>query len=95
LAPKLLFYFLTGATFSVLAYLTNSIMPSILVHSLGLLSFFTLVFPNDTTRPLVVENGPDAWFWAHVAQALVCAALALVAFRQLATATRAGGGVGI
>jgi hypothetical protein len=35
-------FFLTGLTFSLMAYLTNSILPSIPVHALGLLMFFTL-----------------------------------------------------
>jgi membrane protease YdiL (CAAX protease family) len=87
LVPKLLFFFLTAATFAVLAYLTNSILPGIVVHSLGLLSFFIFLFPYDTTRPLIAETGTDAWFWAHVAQMIVCAALALVAFCRLAKIT--------
>lgn len=91
LAPKLLFYFLTGATFSVLAYLTNSILPGIVVHSVGLLSFFVLVFPYDTTRPLVGEGGADVWFWTHVVQAIVCAALALAALVRLARICSASG----
>jgi membrane protease YdiL (CAAX protease family) len=84
LVPKLLFFLLTGATFAVLAYLTNSITPGIVVQSLGLLSFFIFVFPYDTTRPLIAETGTDAWFWAHVAQMIVCAAMAFVAFWRLA-----------
>jgi hypothetical protein len=89
LVPKLLFFFLTGATFAVLAYLTNSIIPGIVVQSLGLFSFFIFVFPYDTTRPLIAETGTDTCFWAHVAQTIAGAALALVAFWRLARITGA------
>jgi len=41
--PKLLFYFLVGVVFGTTAYLTNSILPAIPVHIVGLLLFFTLI----------------------------------------------------
>ena len=82
--PRLIFYFLTGVTFGMMAWLTNSILPGVLVHILGDLSFFTLVWPYDPVRPLIGESGPDAWFWIHAAQAMVFAVLAIVAFIALA-----------
>ncbi len=83
-APKLIVFFLAGLIFSTMAYLTNSILPALPVHGLGLLVFFVLVWPNDPARPLVATSGTDVWFWIHVAQVLVFAALALWVFSRLA-----------
>jgi membrane protease YdiL (CAAX protease family) len=82
--PKLLVYFLAGITFGVTAYLTNSTLPAILPHMIGDLTFFTLVWPRDAARRLVLESGTDDWFWIHVAQAIVFTVLAVWAFRRLA-----------
>lgn len=82
--PKLFFYFLVGVTFGATAYLTNSILPAIPVHFVGLLIFFTLIWPQDAARPLVADTGPDRWFWIHIAQAILFTILSLWAFRRLA-----------
>jgi membrane protease YdiL (CAAX protease family) len=82
--PKLLFYFLVGAAFGVMAYLTDSTLPAIPVHFLGLLIFFTLIWPRDAARPLVFASRPDNWFWIHLMQAVVFTLLAFWAFRRLA-----------
>lgn len=66
--PKLLVYFLAGIAFGAIAYLTNSIIASIPIHIVGDVIFFTLVWPHDATRHLVMEVA-DTWFWIHVAQA--------------------------
>jgi membrane protease YdiL (CAAX protease family) len=84
----LLFYFFVDVMFGVTAYLTNSILPGIVVHTLGLLTFFTLVWPYDTTRRLGGAAGTDAWLWVHSAQAVIFAALAIAAFRHLAKINR-------
>lgn len=81
---KLVFYFLVGLVFGATAYLTKSILPAIPGHILGLLIFFTLVWPHDAARRLVGEGGGGTWFWLHLAQAVVFAALALWAFTRLA-----------
>jgi hypothetical protein len=86
--PKLLFFFATGLTFSAMAYYTRSILPAIPVHAIGLLVFFVGVWPFDPERPLVLDAGTDAWFWIHVAQLIVFAALASWAFSTLATLRR-------
>ena len=83
LLPKLLFFFLTGLTFSLMARLTNSILPGLVVHIGGILSFFVLVWPSDPARILVTENGIDAWFAIDLVQAAVFAALAIAAFMRL------------
>jgi membrane protease YdiL (CAAX protease family) len=82
--PKLLFYFLVGVAFGATAYLTNSILPAIPVHVVGLLIFFTLVWPHDAERRLVWDSGTVSWFWIHVAQAIVFTGLAVWAFQRLA-----------
>ena len=48
--PKLILFFFTGLTFGVMAYLTKSILPGLVVHIFGLLAFFTLVFRADVVR---------------------------------------------
>jgi membrane protease YdiL (CAAX protease family) len=82
--PKLLFYFLVGIAFGATAYLTNSTLPAIPVHFVGLLIFFTLIWPHDAARQPVLESGADNWFWIHVAQAIVFTVLAVLAFQRLA-----------
>jgi membrane protease YdiL (CAAX protease family) len=82
--PKLLVYFLAGIAFGATAYLTNSTLPAILPHMIGDLTFFTLVWPNDAARRLVLAAGADNWFWIHVAQAIVFTMLAVWAFQRLA-----------
>jgi len=82
--PKLLFYFLVGVAFGATACLTNSILPAIPVHFVGLLIFFTLIWPQDAARRLVWNGGTDNWFWIHLAQAIVFAVLTVWAFRRLA-----------
>ena len=86
--PKLLFYFLVGMAFGATAYLTNSTLPAIPVHFVGLLVFFTLIWPRDAARRLVLQSGTDSWFWIHAAQAVVFTVLAVGAFRRLATVSR-------
>lgn len=82
--PTLLFYFFVDVMFGVAAYLTKSILPGIAVHTIGLLTFFTLVWPHDAARRLVSEGGADTWFWIHVVQVLIFTPLAILAFRRLA-----------
>ncbi len=82
--PKLLFYFLVGVAFGATAHLTNSILPAIPVHVVGLLIFFTLIWPQDAARRLVWEGGTDNWFWIHATQAIAFTVLAVWAFRRLA-----------
>jgi len=81
--PKLLFYFLVGVVFGTTAYLTKSILPAIPVHIVGLLVFFSLMWPHDANRRLVSEGGADTWFWIHVAQVVLFTALTIPAFFRL------------
>jgi len=81
--PILLFYFLVDSMLGTMAYLTKSILPGIAVHFVGLLVFFTLIWPYDATRVLINEGGPKRWFWIHVAQIIICGTLAVVTFHRL------------
>jgi len=90
LLPKIAFFFLVGLTFGVTAALTGSILPNLPVHVLGLLTFFTIVWPNDPVRPLLREHGPDIWFFVHVVQSLLCTVLAVWAFRRLSATLECG-----
>ena len=87
--PKLFLYFLGGIILGLPAYLTNSIIPGIVVHIFADLVFFVLVWPGDAGRVLVSEGGADAWFWIHVAQVLAFGLLAVLAYRKLASLPRA------
>lgn len=82
--PKLVFYFLVGVVFGTTARLTKSILPAIPGHVFGLLIFFTLIWPHDAARHLVWDTGTDVWFWTHVLEAILFAALAVWAFLRLA-----------
>jgi hypothetical protein len=86
--PVLLWYLFVDVMFGATAYFTQSILTGIVVHGLGLLIFFTLVWPSDAYRRLVWETGANTGFWLTVAQALVFTALALLAFSQLARVTK-------
>jgi membrane protease YdiL (CAAX protease family) len=82
--PIMLWYFFSDVMFGAMAYLTKSILPSAVVHSVGLLIFFTLVWPYDAQRRTVWETGANTGFWLTVAMAIIFTVLALLAFIQLA-----------
>lgn len=86
---KLLFYFLVGVAFGTIAFLTQSTLPAWPVHLAGDLTFFFLIWPYDATRRFVGRDGADASFWLYAALAVVCTALAILAFRRLSRAARA------
>lgn len=85
--PTFVFYLCADVMLGVMAYLTGSIVPGVVVHSLGLLIFFTLVWQVDTIQQLVGAGSDNLWFWIHVAQVIIFAALAIFAFVQLARRT--------
>ncbi len=84
--PRLVFYFLTGFTFAMLAYLTQSILPGLIVHILGILAFFVFVWPYDPVRLLVSQGGLDAFFWIYLAQGVIFTGLTIMVFRKLGRA---------
>jgi membrane protease YdiL (CAAX protease family) len=88
-APKLVVYLLAGVAFGVVALRTGSLLPAMVVHAFGDVTFFTLVWSHDAGRRLVGEGGADGWFWANVALLATCAPLSLLAFARLVRVTRA------
>ncbi len=86
--PIILWYFFSDVMFGTMAFLTKSILPSAVVHSIGLLIFFTLVWPYDAQRRTVWETGANPGFWIAAAQAIIFTMLALLAFIRLARITR-------
>jgi membrane protease YdiL (CAAX protease family) len=86
--PTLLFYLVVDVMLGATAYLTQSILPSIVTHAIGLLVFFTLVWPGDLVRQVTGGGTTELWFWIHVAQTLVFAVLAILAFLHLASIRR-------
>jgi membrane protease YdiL (CAAX protease family) len=85
--PKLLVYFLAGLTFGFVALRTGSLLPAMVVHSFGDLTFFTLVWSHDAGRRLVSEGGADGWFYANLAILAVFTPLCLMAFARLVKVT--------
>jgi membrane protease YdiL (CAAX protease family) len=81
--PTVVFYFFVDVMLGVTAWACNSVWPGIVVHSIGLLIFFTLVWPFDAGRPVFSDALTDPWFWLHAVQALVFTGLAVLAFQRL------------
>ncbi|MEO7000172.1 MAG: CPBP family intramembrane glutamic endopeptidase [Ktedonobacterales bacterium] len=86
--PILLFYLVVDVMLGATAFLTQSILPGIVTHGIGLLVFFTLVWPGDVIRQVVWGGSTEQWFWLHGAQTLVFAVLATLAFIRLARISR-------
>ncbi|MDE3155324.1 MAG: CPBP family intramembrane metalloprotease [Acidobacteriota bacterium] len=90
------FYLFIAAIYGGLAWLTNSIWPSIVVHAGSDVLGFVRLFATGrsewqmtpTVQPLVWESGPDAAFWTSCALAVVTIALAIWAYVALAGAMR-------
>ena len=80
--PTLVFYLFVDVMLGLIAYLTKSILPGITVHAIGLITFFSLVWPNDARRLKGTGSG-DAWLWIHAAQTIIFTALAIIAFKRL------------
>jgi hypothetical protein len=93
--PILLWYFCADVMFGTMAFLTRSILPSTLVHSIGLLIFFTLVWPYDIQRQVVWDTGANTGFWINVAQTIIFSTLAILAFLWLARVTKSVHAVGV
>lgn len=85
--PIVLFYFLVDTMLGTSANLTRSIVPGLIVHTLGLLTFFGFIWPEDRQRISVWDSGADQWFWIHVVQAIVFGGLAVNAYMRLAKFT--------
>jgi membrane protease YdiL (CAAX protease family) len=82
--PTLVFYLLVDAMLGALAYFTKSIRPGVVVHAVGLFTFFGVIWPRDKDRLPFWQSGADVWFWIHLGQAVLFAVLSLFALKRLA-----------
>lgn len=89
--PTILFYLAVDVMLGATAYLTQSILPGIVIHAAGLMMFFAIIWPADKARLPVWTHGPDLWFWLHLGQAALFGVLAIAAFRRLAARSDASG----
>ena len=90
------YYVAVAAVYGMLAYLTNSILPSLVLHALG--NFFGgigLLFAggprpmeSPPPQPLIWQTGPDSDFWLWTIAFLLVTAGAVWAYSMLASATR-------
>jgi membrane protease YdiL (CAAX protease family) len=90
------YYILVAAVYGLLAYLTKSIYPSLVLHAAGnMLGALDLVTRGRSEwgasakpAPLVGETGPDATFWMLIAGFLIALSASVAAFAALRRATQ-------
>jgi len=78
---KLSLYFTAGLLFATIGYLTNSLYAVMVVHSLGDVLGFTVLWPHDAVRHGM--GLADPLFVPALAALAVCTPLAILAFRRL------------
>ncbi len=91
------FYLAVAAVYGMLAYLTKSILPGLVLHAGGNVFSALGLFAGGRSEwegiggpaKLVTETGPDAAFWLSVALALGAVLAAVFAYAQLARVVRA------
>lgn len=86
--PTLLWYFAADVMFGALALLTGSILPGIVIHFVGLLVFFSVIWPTDRYRHPVPLGRQDGLFWVEVFACVALAVISFVTFRRLAAVAR-------
>jgi len=89
----LLPYAIFGAILGTLAYLTNSILPGLVLHATGdAVRFFLTwklgVLGSNPNQPLIWQSGPDRSFWMNCAVAVIFGFAAVWAYRKLAVVAR-------
>jgi membrane protease YdiL (CAAX protease family) len=90
------YYLAVAAIYGALAYLTNSILPSVVLHTGGnVLSGIGLLAggraewqASSSPAPLIMESGADASFWISCVAALTVGAAAIWAYVALAGVAR-------
>jgi membrane protease YdiL (CAAX protease family) len=85
--PTLLWYFAADVMLGSLALLARSILPGILVHLVGLLVFFSVIWPTDRYRHPASLAQQGQGFWIEVLACIALATLSFLAFRRLASTT--------
>ena len=92
------YYMAIAAVYGALAWLTNSILPSAVLHAGGnMLGYIDLLTrgraewqASSVAEPLVWETGADASFWISSAAALAATLAAIAAYVALARVMRSG-----
>jgi hypothetical protein len=69
--------------FGIIAYLTQSILPGVVLHAVGIFTFFTLIWPKDSGRMLISQGGSMLWFWLHSVQTIIFFIAAVAALIKL------------
>lgn len=90
------FYLAVAAVYGALAHLTDSILPSVVLHAGGnVFSAFNLFASGrsewqgmSSPKPVIWETGPDVSFWISLVAALIAAAAAAGAYLALARVAR-------
>jgi membrane protease YdiL (CAAX protease family) len=90
------YYLAVAAIYGALAYLTNSILPSVVLHAGGNVLSAVGLFAGGraewqaaaSPEPLIWESGADASFWLSSVAALGAGAAAFWAYTALATVAR-------
>ncbi len=86
------FYFYVALIYGLLAYLSKSILPGLILHAAGdIFGGLDLVFGGRSEwqrpaipRPLIWESGPDSSFWLLLGGFLFITILTILAYRNLA-----------
>jgi membrane protease YdiL (CAAX protease family) len=91
-AVKLSLYFGAGLLFAVIGYLTNSLYAVMVVHSLGDVLGFTVLWPHDQVQHAM--GFADPMFAPALCAIAVFTPLAVLAFGRLARARAGSGGLG-
>jgi hypothetical protein len=82
--PTLLWYFAADVMFGFLSLLVGSILPGIVVHTVGLLIFFSVIWPTDRYRHAAGLARQAPSFWIELLACVVFGALSVLAFLRLA-----------
>ena len=90
------FYLAVAAIYGGLAYLTNSILPGLVLHTGGDVFSLTRLWAtglpewqtSSSPPPLIWETGTDPEFWAYLAAFIVVGAAASWAYAALASVAR-------
>ncbi len=90
------YYLAVAAIYGALAYLTNSILPSVVLHAGGnVLGYMDLLArgraewqASSSPKPLIWETGADASFWTSCVAVLAVGAVMVWAYDKLASIAR-------
>jgi membrane protease YdiL (CAAX protease family) len=90
--PAILFDIGWGALYGVLTYLSDSILPAVILHSSADALEFVVAwtFPRSAPAPLVWASGTDASFWLNCVLVILLATASVWAYRYLAKEKRTG-----